>query len=140
MSIENVTTAFQINASTGTGLTLTLREARFVTFKIQGVGPVTAGQVVLECCPQATPMTQTPLPSGSGATWTVLNTIAVPANSTVEYRAGSVSGTDNDGVPSVQPGSPTRTARQARHGHTAGTLTVMPGTKMQFQLVQAVTL
>jgi hypothetical protein len=35
---------------------------------------------------------------------------------------------------SVQPGSPTRTARQARYGHTAGTLTVTPGTRMQFQL------
>jgi hypothetical protein len=93
MSIENVTTALQVNANTGTGLTLTLPEARFVTFKVQGVGPVTAGQVVLECCPQSTPMTQTPLPSGSGATWAVLNTITVPANSTVDYRAGSVSGT-----------------------------------------------
>lgn len=41
---------------------------------------------------------------------------------------------------SVQPGSPTRTARQARYGHTAGTLTVTPGTKMQFQLLQAVPL
>src|SRR5580704_11948559 len=40
---------------------------------------------------------------------------------------------------SFEPGSPTRTARQARYGHTAGTLTVTPGTKMQFQLVQAVT-
>ena len=40
---------------------------------------------------------------------------------------------------SVQPGSPTRTAQQARHGFTAGTLTVTPGTKMQFQLAQAVT-
>jgi hypothetical protein len=36
---------------------------------------------------------------------------------------------------SVQPGSPTRTGQQARYGHTAGTLTVTPGTKMQFQLV-----
>jgi len=35
----------------------------------------------------------------------------------------------------VQPGSPPRTGRQARYGHTAGTLTVTPGTKMQFQLV-----
>jgi hypothetical protein len=34
----------------------------------------------------------------------------------------------------VQPGSPPRTGRQARYGHTAGTLTVTPGTKMQFQL------
>ena len=35
---------------------------------------------------------------------------------------------------SVEPGSPPKTARQARYGHTAGTLTVTPGTKMQFQL------
>jgi hypothetical protein len=41
---------------------------------------------------------------------------------------------------SVEPGSPTTTTRQARFGHTAGTLTVTPGTKMQFQLAQAVTL
>jgi hypothetical protein len=40
---------------------------------------------------------------------------------------------------SFEPGSPTRTARQARYGHTAGTLTVTPGTKMQFQLLRAVT-
>jgi hypothetical protein len=40
---------------------------------------------------------------------------------------------------SVQPGSSPRTARQARYGHTAGTLVVSPGTKMQFQLVQAAT-
>ena len=41
---------------------------------------------------------------------------------------------------SFQPGSPTRTARQAQYGHTAGTLVLSPGTKMQFQLAQAVTL
>ncbi len=40
---------------------------------------------------------------------------------------------------SVQPGSPPRTGRQARYGFTAGTLTVTPGTKMQFQLAQAAT-
>jgi hypothetical protein len=40
---------------------------------------------------------------------------------------------------SVQPGSSPRTARQARYGHTAGTLVVSPGTKMQFQLMQAAT-
>jgi hypothetical protein len=39
----------------------------------------------------------------------------------------------------VQPGSPTRTARQAQYGHTVGKLTITPGTKMQFQLVRAVT-
>ena len=41
---------------------------------------------------------------------------------------------------SFEPGSPKRTARQVRHGHTAGTLTVSPGTKMQFQLAQAISL
>ena len=39
-----------------------------------------------------------------------------------------------------QPGSSPVTARQAQFGHTAGTLTVHPGTKMQFQLLQPVTL
>ncbi|HEY4272834.1 MAG TPA: hypothetical protein VGM65_12595 [Candidatus Udaeobacter sp.] len=39
-----------------------------------------------------------------------------------------------------QPGSSPVTARQAQFGHTAGTLTVQPGTKMQFQLLQPVTL
>ena len=40
----------------------------------------------------------------------------------------------------VQPGSPPRTAQQVRHGFTAGTLMISPGTKMQFQLAQAATL
>ena len=39
-----------------------------------------------------------------------------------------------------QPGSPTVTGRQAQYGHTAGTLMVNPGTLMQFQLLQPVTL
>jgi hypothetical protein len=39
-----------------------------------------------------------------------------------------------------QPGSGPRTGRQARHGHTAGTLTVTPGTKMQFQLAAPLSL
>ena len=60
---------------------------------------------------------------------------------TVELTSVSVNGrsvavkTD-----SVQPGSSPRTARQARYGHTAGTLVVNPGTRMQFQLLQPVTL
>jgi hypothetical protein len=92
MSIENVTTALQAFVSTGSGLTLTLRDARFVTFKIQGNGPVTAGQVTIECCPQATPIAPG---SGSGGAmiYTALTTIAVPPNATAEYRAGLVSGT-----------------------------------------------
>jgi hypothetical protein len=41
---------------------------------------------------------------------------------------------------SVEPGSPPGTSRQARYGHTAGALVVNPGTRMQFQLLQPVTL
>jgi hypothetical protein len=39
-----------------------------------------------------------------------------------------------------QPGHPAMTGRQAQYGHTAGTLVITPGTLMQFQLVQPVTL
>jgi hypothetical protein len=39
-----------------------------------------------------------------------------------------------------QPGSPPMTGRQARYGHTGGTLVINPGTLMQFQLLQPVTL
>jgi len=39
---------------------------------------------------------------------------------------------------SAEPGSRPGTARQARHGVTAGKLQITPGTKMQFQLTQAV--
>ncbi len=41
---------------------------------------------------------------------------------------------------SVQPSGPPQTARQAHYGHTAGTTVVNPGTRMQFQLLQPVTL
>jgi hypothetical protein len=60
---------------------------------------------------------------------------------TVELTSVSVNGR-NVAVKtgSVQPGSSPRTARQAQYGHTAGTLTVNPGTRMQFQLLQPVTL
>lgn len=60
---------------------------------------------------------------------------------TVELASVSVNGR-NVAVKtnSFQPGSSPRTARQAHYGHTAGTLTVTPGTKMQFQLTQAVSL
>jgi hypothetical protein len=60
---------------------------------------------------------------------------------TVELTSVSVNGR-NVAVKtnSVEPSSPVRTARQARYGHTAGTLVVNPGTKMQFQLLQPVTL
>jgi len=60
---------------------------------------------------------------------------------TVELTSVSVNGR-NVAVKtnSVQPGSSPRTARQAQYGHTAGTLVVNPGTRMQFQLLQPVTL
>jgi hypothetical protein len=54
---------------------------------------------------------------------------------TLELTAIAVNGRNvNVKTNSVQPGNPPRTGRQARYGHTAGTLTVTPGTKMQFQL------
>jgi hypothetical protein len=38
--MNKVTTALQINAITGNGETLTLRELRLVTFRIEGKGSV----------------------------------------------------------------------------------------------------
>jgi hypothetical protein len=59
----------------------------------------------------------------------------------VELASVSVNGRN---VPvrtnSVEPHGPPQTARQAHYGHTAGTTVVNPGTKMQFQLLQSVTL
>jgi len=40
----------------------------------------------------------------------------------------------------IQPAGPPQTARQAHYGHTAGTTVVNPGTRLQFQLLQPVTL
>jgi hypothetical protein len=51
MSIENVTTSLQVNATTGNGVTtLVLPEPRLVTFKITGKGSVTGGALTIECC------------------------------------------------------------------------------------------
>jgi hypothetical protein len=60
---------------------------------------------------------------------------------TVELTSVSVNGR-NVAVKTnaFQPGSPTVTGRQAQYGHTAGTLVINPGTLMQFQLLQPVTL
>jgi|SRR5215472_4712797 len=59
----------------------------------------------------------------------------------VELASVSVNGRN---VPvktnSVEPHGPPQTARQAQYGHTAGTTVVNPGTRMQFQLLQPVTL
>jgi len=60
---------------------------------------------------------------------------------TVELTSVSLNGRN---VPvktnEFQPGHPAVTGRQARHGFTAGTLVITPGTLMQFQLLQPVTL
>jgi hypothetical protein len=84
------------------------------------------------------------LKSGTKAFGKIKSSRANPRKSeplTLELTSISVNGR-NVAVKtnSFQPGSPTTTARQARYGHTAGTLTVTPGIKMQFQLLQAVTL
>jgi hypothetical protein len=93
--IENVTTALQVNATNGDGFSVFLPESRFVTFRITGNGSVNAGAVTIECCPQnaATAAALLLLLPASQAAWTALTTIAVPANATTEYVAGSVSGT-----------------------------------------------
>ena len=60
---------------------------------------------------------------------------------TVELTSVSVNGHN---VPvktnEFQPGHPPVTGRQSRHGFTAGTLVITPGTLMQFQLLQPATL
>ncbi len=60
---------------------------------------------------------------------------------TVELTSVSVNGR-NVAVKTnaFQPGQGPVTARQARYGHTGGTLVVNPGTLMRFQLLQPVTL
>ena len=60
---------------------------------------------------------------------------------TVELTSVSVNGR-NVAVKTdtFQPGHPAMTGRQARYGHTAGTLVITPGTLMQFRLLQPVTL
>jgi hypothetical protein len=60
---------------------------------------------------------------------------------TVELTSVSVTGR-NVAVKTdaFQPGHPAITGRQARHGYTAGTLVITPGTLMQFRLLQPVTL
>ncbi len=92
MSTENVTYAYQVTATNGVGVSQFFLEPTFTTFRTTGNGSVSAGAVTIECCPGNTPMTDVPS-LGFAPAWTALTTIAVPANSTVEYRAGIVSGT-----------------------------------------------
>jgi hypothetical protein len=94
--IENVTTALQVNATSGDGFNLSLPEARLVTFRITGNGSINGGAVTIECCQNAATaaaLLLLLLPASQAAAWTALTTISVPANATTEYVAGSVSGT-----------------------------------------------
>src|SRR5215470_17546562 len=56
--------------------------------------------------------------------------------SSIEVNGRKIPVKTND----IQPAGPPRTARQAQYGHTAGTTVVNPGTTLQFQLLQAVTI
>jgi hypothetical protein len=51
MSIENVTYAFQVAATTGVGVNQFFSEPRFTTFRIAGNGSVSAGQVTIAMLP-----------------------------------------------------------------------------------------
>ena len=97
MTWENVTYALQVAAKTGQGYTPFFPEARGVTFRVTGNGPVTGGAVTIEVGTGGNlnaMMTTTPLTStaGAGITWTTLIVIPVPANATTEYRASGVVG------------------------------------------------
>jgi hypothetical protein len=92
MSVENVTTALQVNATTGEGFSLFLSEPRFVTFRIVGNGSIKEGAITIECRPGNAPMIEVPPPVSQPA-WTALTTVAVPANAATEYATGRVSGT-----------------------------------------------
>jgi hypothetical protein len=60
---------------------------------------------------------------------------------TVELTSISVNGRNVAiKTDSVEPGTSPRTAQQVRHGFTAGTTVINPGTRMQFRLTQPVNL
>ena len=61
----------QDKATTGAGKRLVLPEPRRIRFLIRGEGPVSAGAVTIECCPESTK---------AGKFWMELATIAVPAD------------------------------------------------------------
>jgi hypothetical protein len=90
--IENVTTALQVNATSGDGFNLSLPEARLVTFRITGNGSIIGGAITIECCPQnAATAPALLLPASqaawTAAAWTALTSISVPANAYVGAAA-----------------------------------------------------
>jgi hypothetical protein len=74
----------QDRATTGAGKSLVLPEPRRVRFLIRGEGPVSAGAVTIECCPESTK---------AGKFWMELATIPVPAdNGLAQYYTEEASG------------------------------------------------
>ena len=74
----------QDKATTGAGKKLVLPEPRGVRFLIRGEGPVSAGAVTIECCPESTK---------AGKFWMELATIPVPAdNGLAQYYTEEASG------------------------------------------------
>src|SRR5947208_10645806 len=126
--------ASSLNAATiPAGTTLNLSTASSISSQ-DPVGRTFAAQVDQDVAVKGTVL----LKAGSKAFGKIKSSRANPRKSeplALELTSLSVNGR-NVAVKtnSVQPGSPPRTGRQARYGHTAGTLVVSPGTKMQFQL------
>jgi hypothetical protein len=74
----------QDKATTGAGKRLVLPEPRRIRFLIRGEGPVSAGAVTIECCPESTK---------AGKFWMELATIPVPAdNGLAQYYTEEASG------------------------------------------------
>ena len=132
--------ASSVNAATiPAGTTLTVSTVSMVTSK-DAVGRSFEAKLAQDVSVKG----QVLLKAGSKAFGKIATSRSNPRKNdplTVELTSVAVNGR-NVAVKTnaFQPGSPTVTARQARYGHTAGTLTVNPGTKMQFQLLQPVTL
>ncbi len=126
--------ASSLNAATiPAGTTLNLSTASSISSQ-DPVGRTFAAKVDQDVGVKGTVL----LKAGTKAFGKIKSSRANPRKSeplTLELTSISVNGRN---VPvktnSFQPGSSPRTGRQAQFGHTAGTLTVTPGTKMQFQL------
>jgi len=126
--------ASSLNAATiPAGTTLNVSTASSISSQ-DPVGRTFAAQLDKDAAVKGTVL----LKAGTKAFGKIKSSRANPRKSeplTLELTSISVNGRN---VPvktnSFQPGSSPRTGRQAFYGHTAGTLTVTPGTKMQFQL------
>jgi len=132
--------ASDLNAATiPAGTTLTVRTVSLVSSK-DAVGKIFEAKIDQDVSINGKVL----LKAGTKAFGRVQASRANPRKSaptSLELASISVNGRN---VPvktnSVQPGSPPRTARQVRHGFTAGTLVVNPGTKMEFRLAEPLNL